>query len=238
MTDMRDIREEPGFLDRRGKALERLDSLTGAKGGNHEDRSAWFEQVYQLAEGDPAAVPWADLAAKDPLVEWLAAHPGEGRRALDIACGLGDNAEAISAAGYDTCAFDLAAGAIEWAERRFPDSRVDYRVGDLFNPPADWAGSFDLVHECYTLQALDGVMREKAFAAVASFVAPGGLLLVISRIRPEGVSVEGPPWPLMPSELAGFRDLGFTVEAHRTYDVNRPDGRVIPHVVAGFRKSS
>lgn len=232
---MSDIRNQPGFMERRSAALQKLDALTGAKGGDRDDRRAWFEQVYDLAEGDPAAVPWADLAPKDVLVEWLGQNPGEGRRAIDIACGLGDNAEAIAAAGYRTTAFDLADGAIRWARRRFPESPVTYCVGDLFSPPAEWVGGFDLVHECYTLQALHGDLRERGFKAVADLVAPGGTLLVITRARAEGAQADGPPWPLMPSEIKRFEDLGLTRVGARAYDVQRPDGRVIPHLMAQFR---
>ncbi|WP_248304435.1 class I SAM-dependent methyltransferase [Breoghania sp. L-A4] len=233
---MSDIRDEPGFSDRRTEALRRLDELTGAKGGDPEDRRSWFEQVYELADDDPAAVPWADLKPKDVLVAWLARNPGAGRRALDVACGLGDNAEALSAAGWATTAFDLADGAIQWARRRFPDTKVDYQVADLFNPPQEWIGAFDLVHECYTLQALHGDLRERGFAAIANLVAPGGTLLVITRSGEDGVGYDGPPWPLTPSELDRFRDLGFALRSHRAYDVHRPDGRVIEHVMAEFRK--
>lgn len=231
---MSDIRDEPGFMDRRSEALRRLDRLTGSKGGERDDRRSWFEQVYDLADEDPAGVPWADLKPKEVLLEWLASHSGEGKLALDIACGLGDNAEAISAADWKTSAFDLAEGAIRWARRRFPASAVDYQVADLFDPPANWRGCFDLVHECYTLQALHGDLRERAFAALASLVAPGGILLVITRSGDEGAEYDGPPWPLTMGELARFEDLGFTMHSHRAYDVRRPDGRVIPHVIAEF----
>lgn len=232
---MSDIRNEPGFLERRGEALDRLDDLTGAKGGDSADRQSWFEQVYELAGNDPAAVPWADMKPKEVLVDWLATNPGEGRRAIDIACGLGDNAEAIAAAGWKTSAFDLASGAIEWAQKRFPESTVDYRVADLFNPPADWIGGFDLVHECYTLQALHGDLRDRGFKAVSDLVAPGGTLLLVSRTRNDGTDADGPPWPLMPSELARFEQLGLSLQSERRYDINRPDGRVIAHVMAKYR---
>lgn len=234
---MADIRDEPGFLERRGKALERLDTLVGAKGGDPDDRRSWFDKVYDLADGDPAGVPWADMQAKQVLLDWLKENPGEGRRALDIACGLGDNAEALSASGWKTSAFDLAEGAIDWVRKRFPDSAVDYRVADLFDPPADWIGGFDLVHECYTLQALQGDLRERGFKAVADLVAPGGTLLFINRSRPESSDeVDGPPWPILPSEMARFDALGLTLQWQRAFELARPDGRRIPHVMAEYRR--
>jgi len=140
---------EDEFLTRREAAKRRLDRLTSAKGGDSTDRRRWFEAVYETASGDAAAVPWADLEPKAALLDWLTRNPGGGRLAIDVACGLGDNAEALAAAGYQTIAFDLAQAAVDWAKQRFPASDVDYRVADLFALPADWAARFDLVHECY-----------------------------------------------------------------------------------------
>ncbi|MBA5776714.1 class I SAM-dependent methyltransferase [Stappia sp. F7233] len=223
------------FMARRDAARARLDLLFGSKGGDGDARASWFEAVYEQAAGDPAAVPWADLKPKAALCDWLTTHPGNGKRAVDIACGLGDNAEAIAASGYVTTAFDLSKGAIEWARRRFPESKVDYRQADLFDLPTEWHRSFDLVHECYTVQALHGQLRNQAFAAIAELVTPGGTLLVITRVREEGEEVNGPPWPLEPSELSRFEAAGLGLVAEKAYDVSRAD-RVIPHKMLEFRR--
>lgn len=234
---MPDIHEDAAFMRRRDAARNRLDELTGAKGGDRDDRRNWFEAVYRSAEGDPAGVPWADLAPKQTLLDWLATHSGAGRRAIDVACGLGDNAEAMAAAGWNTCAFDFSDQAVAWARERFPDSPVDYRVADLLDLPPEWLGTFDLVHECYTLQALDGAQRAAALEAVTKLVAPRGTLLVITRVRPSGTAADGPPWPLTPEELARFADLGLREDERVDYEIARPDGRIIPHArIAYVRK--
>ncbi|MDJ0930826.1 MAG: class I SAM-dependent methyltransferase [Breoghania sp.] len=181
-------------------------------------------------------MPWADLAPKEMLVDWLRKHAGDGRQAVDIACDLGDNAHALTQAGWKITAFDFAEDAIVWAGKRFVDTDIDFRVADLFDLPADWENAFDLVHECYTLQALTGDMREAAFTSVASLVKPGGKLLVITRVRPDGSEAAGPPWPLTPAELSRFADLGLEEEGTLYYYVDRPNSRVIPHARIVYHK--
>lgn len=198
-------------------------------------RGDFFDAVYRNAGGDAAAVPWADLKPKDRLEIWLAANPGRGRRAVDVACGLGDNAEAIAAAGWRTSAFDLAADAIEWASKRFPGTVVDYRVADLADLPPQWAGSFDLVHECYTLQSVPPAVMPKLRDGVASLVAPGGTLLVYARIRPDGAHADGPPWPLEEREAKAFAQMGFELAGEERFATER-HGRSVAHVFANWRR--
>ena len=199
------------------------------------EREKFFEDVYNNAEGDAAAVPWADLAAKDKLAQWLQENPDHEGRAIDVGCGLGDNAEALSEAWYETIGFDFSPKAIAWAKGRFPESDVTYRQMDLFELPQEWLGAFDLVHECYTLQSIPSETLEKSIPAVASLVAPEGFLLVYSRIREDGGSVESPPWPLEESKLMSFTDHGLELVSREDFILERPD-RKIPHVFCVWRR--
>ena len=89
------------------------------------------------------------------------------------------------------------------AHERFPGSAVDYRVADLLDLPREWTGAFDLVVEIITVQALPEELRTPATTAVASTVAPGGTLFVISGIR-DGAPEPGPPWPLTREQVEAF----------------------------------
>ena len=225
--------DDPGFAARRLAARKRLDAIDDA-GASDPHRRAWFEKVYELAGDDPANIPWADLAPHPLLADWLAKAPSPqaGARALDIGCGLGDNAAAIAAKGWCVTGFDLSRIAVIWAKKRFPT--LDFVAADLFAPPPEWTDAFDLVHECYTLQALPSGVREDAMSAIARFVAPGGRLLVIARSREDATPAAGPPWPLSAAEIVAFVTHGFSAE---TVDQipDPTDGK--PHWRALFRRA-
>lgn len=223
------------FAARRAALHDRINAIDGAQGASLSDRRMFFDAVYERAAGDAAEVPWADMKPKDRLDAWLASNPGRGRRAIDVACGLGDNAEAIAAAGWRTTAFDLSSRAIGWALERFPQSPVDYRIADLSALPPEWSGAFDMVHECYTIQSVPGELRVLFAIAIASLVAPGGSLLVYARTRPDEQPTAGPPWPLSPRESGVFAEMGFRRVAAEQFDQVRPD-RVIPHLFAVWER--
>ena len=52
-------------------------------------------------------MPWADLAPNPRLVRALAGA-ADGRRAIVIGCGLGDDAEHVASLGLTTMAFDVS----------------------------------------------------------------------------------------------------------------------------------
>ena len=165
------------------------------------DPVGWFERLYAEAGRGEAIVPWADLAPNPHVVAWLEREAPAPSRALDIGCGLGDTAEELARRGFDVLAFDVSATAIDQARRRFPGSRVDYRVANLLRPPDDFAGAFELVVECYTLQVLPPEARAQAVPLLRRMLAPGGALLVVARGREPDEPPGQMPWPLTRAEL-------------------------------------
>ena len=183
------------------------------------DPSAWFETLYAESQGDTTLVPWAKLAPHPYLVEWLEGDrtPGDGRSALVIGCGLGDDAEALNAQGFQVTAFDISPTAIAWCEQRFPNSDVTYLVADLFALDPTWSGKFDFIFECRTIQALPLNVRSNVLAAIAPLVAPGGTLLVVTRLRDTDAEPDGPPWALSDRELHEFSTLGLSEIDRNTF---------------------
>lgn len=202
------------------------------------DPFGWFEACYRSANGDAVLVPWGHEMARPELGEWLERqrpwqHKG---RALDIACGLGDNAAQLVHAGFRVTAFDIAPTAIEWAAKRFPGLAIEWRQGDLLSLPADFQGAFDMVNETYTLQTIRPPFREQAIAALPGLVAPGGTLLVIARARHEDEPENPPPWPLLRAELETITGAGLTEVAFEDFVVERK-GRGVRHFRVEYRRN-
>ncbi|MFI4859894.1 MAG: class I SAM-dependent methyltransferase [Phycisphaerales bacterium JB063] len=162
-----------------------------------------FEALYAQVDGDPARVPWADLAPNPILQRWLreqgAVRPGQ--RAAVVGCGLGDDANRLAELGYETLGFDVAPSAIAWARQRFDRHRLGFETADLFDLPAQWRRGFDLVVEIYTFQALPMAVRPDAMDHAASLVAPGGRLVVVCRGRDADEPATKLPFPLIRAEF-------------------------------------
>ena len=183
------------------------------------DPTGWFEALYKEGEAGQSIVPWADGQMNPHLIEFWRARPQNtvGKSALVIGCGLGDDAQQLAEWGYRTTAFDISATAIGNALKRFPESDVEYVVADLLAPPDEWTQNVDFVLEVYTVQALPIDLRSTAIERVASFVKPGGSLLVLARGREADEPVGQMPWPLSRAELAEFVRAGLKEESFENY---------------------
>jgi ubiquinone/menaquinone biosynthesis C-methylase UbiE len=183
------------------------------------DHLGWFEALYSEANADPEVIPWADLEVNPNLTQWLDMHQPEGlgKKALVIGGGLGDDAEELAKRQFRVTAFDISSTAIAWCRNRFPKTDVTYAVADLFAPPETWNSRFDLVLESYTLQVLPPAYRPLAMRACCKFVAPGGILLVISRGRDASADPGSMPWPLTRKEFRTFEEGGLREVSFEDY---------------------
>lgn len=201
-------------FDKRARARELADSF--ATGG---DAVGWFEELYKEAAGDNEKIPWADLEPNRFFKAWAEKVDlrGNGRKALVVGCGLGDDAVYLDDLGFDVTAFDISPTAIGWAKRLHSERTIRFEVADLFEPPEEWthspagsrrSGGFDFVVEVYTIQPLPLEMRPKVIDSIASFVAPGGELVVVTRGREDDEETERLPWPLSRKDLSRFGTNG------------------------------
>ena len=205
----------------------------------HQERGdpcGWCDQVYRDAAGDVRAVFWADLVPNPYLISWLEDHSSasDKLRAITVGCGVGDDAEALAAYGYEVTAFDISPAALELCRKRYPDSRVNYVVADLLDHPQNWAHGFDLVFECNTIQVLPGEYRLRALNSIAGMVAPGGTALISCRSRDTGEKEDAFPLPLDRPEIDGFIRAGLREESFVVYDDDQDPP--VQHFFARYRR--
>jgi SAM-dependent methyltransferase len=203
---------------------------------DEDNPTGWFNSIYTDAQGDHRAVFWADLEPNPYLLKWLKSRivKHTGRKAIVIGCGVGDDAEALSEAGYEVTAFDISPEAIRLCKNRYPDTKVNYLVADLFDYPPQWAESFELVYECNTIQVLPGKYRIQARDAMVSLLAPQGYILVSCRSRLKGEQEDDIPLPLDKEEIDGFIRCGLNEESFEAY--NDTQDPPVPHFFASYKK--
>lgn len=177
------------------------------------DVLGWFEALYKEANGDNEIIPWADLEPNRYFRTFAESTglKGNGRTALVVGCGLGDDARYLYDLGFKVTAFDISPTAIEWAKKLHAETNIEFFAADLFEPKAEWVASgFEFVLEIYTIQPLPLEMRPQVVDAIASFVASKGTLVVVTRGREDDVQPEELPWPMSRHDLARFTQNGLT----------------------------
>ena len=193
-------------LEERRARVRELQANFAASG----DVTGWFEALYREADGNNEVIPWADLEPNRYFKAWAESKElkGEGRKALVVGCGLGDDAKYLADLGFEVTAFDISPTAIEWAKRLYGETPIRFEAADLFQPPPEWIGAFDLVLEIYTIQPLPLEMRPLVVDAVAAFVAENGKLVVVTRGREDDVEPDILPWPMSRKDLSRFETHG------------------------------
>lgn len=201
------------------------------------DATGWFDALYKEAAGDNEKIPWADLAPNRFLVEFAQKTDlqGNGRRALVVGCGLGDDARFLHDLSFRVTAFDISPTAIEWARKIHRDTDIKFVVADLFNAPPEWYQAFDFVLEVYTIQPLPLEMRSQTIDAIANFVKfPGGTLTVVTRGREDDEVPLELPWALSRRDLSRFTENGL----RQTFFEEMPGDEEppIPRFVVEYRR--
>ncbi|WP_107667327.1 class I SAM-dependent methyltransferase [Cyanothece sp. BG0011] len=188
-----------------------------------DDFTGWFEVIYTDALGNPEEVPWAKMQPHPCLENWLKGTDITNKKALVIGCGLGDDSEFLAKKGANVTAFDIAPSSIEWCNKRFNNSSVNYLVADLLQLDDSWKNSFDLIFESRTIQALPISIRQEVIEAIATLLKPKGTLLIVTRLRETEDSPDGPPWGVSERELSQFYQYGYEEITRIPYnDPNNP----------------
>jgi len=210
MSDIDDLIEL-----RRARARE-----LAAQFAERGDNVGWFDAFYKEAGGDNEQIPWADLEPNKFLTLWADAVglKGNGRKALVVGCGLGDDAKYLYDLGFNVTGFDISPTAIEWAKRIHAETDIRFEVADLLQPFREWLGAFDFVLEVYTIQPLPLKIRDSVIDSIAGFVGNEGELVVVTRGREDDEEPVELPWPLSRKDLSRFETHGLKQTDFRILD--------------------
>lgn len=176
----------------------------------NNDPTGWFEKLYSQAGADAGMIPWAEGKVNPSLAEWMGrrVETFKGKSALVVGCGLGDDAEYLSGVGMVVSAFDISSSAVGWCRKRFPQTKVNFFIGDLLDLATAPFARYDFVFEAYTLQALPEKTRNVAKHNLPHLLKAGGTLLVVCQGRDETEPLRSLPWPLLKEELMDLQSEG------------------------------
>ena len=225
------------MIDENGDDVRERTKKLAAEFIEKGDATGWFDRLYAEAAGDNEKIPWADLEPNRFLVRWAEKNQlkGNGRNALVVGCGLGDDAKFLADLNFKVTAFDVSENAVNWAKRIHSETDIGFYRVDLFDAPEKWKGKFDFVLEVYTIQALPLDLREKTIDAISDFVADGGELIVVTRHRENGEEIGELPWALSPKDLSRFDENGLK-QMNLTEMFDEEEEEKIKRVVIEYKK--
>ncbi len=161
-----------------------------------------WDEKYQKGEA-----AWDKGAPSPPLRQYLERHPVRGR-ALVPGCGRGHEVALAVELGLDALGLDIAPTAVAEAGALYPQLAERFIVGDLFAPPAEMRGAFEIVLEHTCMSGLPPSLRPDYRRGIDLTLRPGGLLIGVWYINPDlDPGNEGPPFPFsVPDLTALFAD--------------------------------
>ena len=165
-----------------------------------------WEEKYQTGE-----VFWDRGGVSLPMKQYLERHPASGR-ALVPGCGHGHEVAFAVKHGLDATGLDIAPTGIAEARAWYPHLADRFVVGDLFDPPEEMRGAFDVVLEHTCMSALRPKLRADYRRGIDLTLRRGGLLIGVWFINPDrDPGHEGPPYPFSVPELTALFAEGYEI---------------------------
>jgi len=125
--------------------------------------------------------------------------------ALDLGCGTGTTAFAMSKYGFETTGVDISETAIEIGKDLMMQQnlKVDFIVGDLLN--SDYLNKkFDFIYDSHFLHCIVFEEdRRKVFDGIKNLLSSGGIFILDTMVLPEG----NKSLTLIPEELRFDQDF-------------------------------
>ena len=174
-----------------------------------------WDEIYQKGE-----VFWNKGAPSPPMKQYLERHAVRGR-ALVPGCGHGHEVALAVEHGLDPIGLDIAPTGIAEARTLYPQLAERFVTGDLFNPPTDMRGAFDLVLEHTCMSGLHPSLRSDYRRGIDLTLRTGGLLIGVWFISPDlDPGDEGPPFPFSVPDLTALFADGYEIMEDYVPDVS------------------
>jgi hypothetical protein len=165
-----------------------------------------WEEKYQKGE-----VFWDKGGPSPPMKQYLERHPVQGRT-LVPGCGHGHEVALALEHGLDATGLDIAPTGVAAARALYPKWAERFVVGDLFNPPPEMRGAFDLVLEHTCMSGLHPTLRADYRRGIDLTLRRGGLLIGVWFIEPDlDPGDEGPPFPFSVPDLTALFAQGYEI---------------------------
>jgi SAM-dependent methyltransferase len=173
-----------------------------------------WDEIYRKGE-----VFWNKGAPSPPMRQYLARQAVRGR-ALVPGCGHGHEVLLAVEHGLDAVGLDIAPTGVAEARALYPQLADRFVVGDLFNPPAEMRGAFDVVLEHTCMSGLPPALRADYRRGIDLTLRPGGLLIGVWFINPDlDPGDEGPPFPFSVPDLTALFADGYAIVEDYVPDV-------------------
>ena len=163
--------------------------------------------------------PWVG-GARSELVRFVEDGVLEPGRAIDLGCGVGDNAIYLAEQGFEVTAVDFARSAIDRGRRKAEaaGAGVDFRVADFTDLPSD-LGRFDVLVDYGAFDDLSASQREAYVRNVLPLARPGARFLLwcfewpatrLDRLLSAALPMTG--MALVPGEVERWFGPSFDIE--------------------------
>ena len=165
-----------------------------------------WDEMYQKGQ-----VFWNRGAPSPPMKQYLERHAVRGR-ALVPGCGHGHEVALAVEHGLDATGLDIAPTGVAEARALYPHLAARFVTGDLFDPPEEMRGAFDVVLEHTCMSALPRTMRADYRRGLDLILRRGGLLIGVWFINPGlDPGEEGPPYPFSVADLTALFAEGYEI---------------------------
>lgn len=176
-----------------------------------------WDECYQRGE-----TRWDKGAPAPAMGQYLARHTVRGR-ALVPGCGRGHEVALAVEHGLDTTGLDIAPTGVAEARTLYPQLAERFVIGNLFDPPEEMRGAYDVVLEHTCMSALPPMLRADYRRSIDLTLRRGGLLIGVWFINPAlDPGNEGPPFPFSVTDLTALFAEGYEIVEDYVPDVAFP----------------